>query len=40
MLTHDARRIFISTVSHEFLTCRERLAIDLRFPDVDVQTQE
>ncbi|HRJ10544.1 MAG TPA: ATP-binding protein, partial [Prosthecobacter sp.] len=33
-------RIFISTVSHEFLTCRERLATDLRFPDVDVQTQE
>jgi hypothetical protein len=34
------RRIFISTVSHEFLTCREQLASDLRFPDVDVQTQE
>jgi tetratricopeptide (TPR) repeat protein len=33
-------RIFISTVSNEFKTCREQLALDLRFPDVDVQTQE
>jgi hypothetical protein len=40
MRTQDTRRIFISTVSHEFLTCREQLAKDLRFPAVDVQTQE
>lgn len=33
-------RIFISTVSNEFKVCREQLAKDLRFPDVDVQTQE
>jgi hypothetical protein len=33
-------RIFISTVSNEFKTCRERLAEDLQFPNVDVQTQE
>ncbi len=33
-------RIFISTVSNEFKTCREQLGRDLRFPEVDVQTQE
>ncbi|MFO1459334.1 MAG: hypothetical protein U1G08_07975 [Verrucomicrobiota bacterium] len=38
--TGKGNRIFISTVSNEFKTCRERLAEDLRFPNVDVQTQE
>ena len=33
-------RLFISTVSHEFRSCRERLSEDLRFPDVVAQNQE
>ncbi len=33
-------RLFISTVTHEFLSCRMRLSEDLRFPDVVVETQE
>ena len=33
-------RLFISTVTHEFLSCRMRLSEDLRFPDVVVENQE
>lgn len=36
----SGNRLFISTVSSEFKKCRERLAADLRFPNLDVQTQE
>lgn len=39
-MASPSARIFISTVSNEFKTCRERLGEDLRFPEVDVQTQE
>ena len=34
------RCLFISTVTNEFLTCRQRLSEDLRFPDVIAQNQE
>lgn len=34
------RRLFISTVTHEFKSCRVRLSEDLRFPDVVAENQE
>ena len=33
-------RLFISAVTHEFRSCRERLSEDLRLPDVVAQNQE
>lgn len=34
------RRIFLSTVTNEFKSCRVRLAEDLRFPSVVVENHE
>ena len=36
----STRRLFISTVTQEFLRCRQRLSADLRFPDVIAENQE
>nr|MCU0756486.1 ATP-binding protein [Xanthomonadales bacterium] len=36
----STRRLFLSTVTHEFKSCRVQLAQDLRLPDVIVQNQE
>lgn len=33
-------RLFISTVTNEFLTCRQRLSRDLRFPGVTAENQD